>query len=788
MKKDKQRRMKAHPEVLTWDYQLTSGSGEEEPCDVQFYTRRPDAWKAECVKFYGEEQRKPVAFRKIPSGDQLTVENHVHINFYNTGITMIQGSNFVHWGEHEFTTLLQRLDTNQQAPAAAPQTPDIGGESQGLAAGGAAAAQQADRTVVSHHTPSARSPLQPVLMSTPNRRLRHLRDRHEVSPSGNIMMDLLHDTTFSPVSIAANGINMRQHDDNSVLMSDSDSDLSSVLDSSSDGSEGSDDSEIILTVPETQHSASLEPAVTQINVSGTASEGDFSQETASTPVAAATGRHPKEQTTGRNIDSLLASAISTPERDEHESLQLRLFQRDQELEHERGKLQALRSELKLTKHALAGKDEEIKLLQTENRSNAQQLTKSKKDLNKSLRQRQGLDNSSYHKRKQLGQLETQNSELRARNRDMTEHIDKLREELQMMTARFESVQTPQTQGRPPHMPQFQFASVASGGAQFVNVASGGARPKVQARPLPPVCNEANRGKSPYTPRHLSPTADARRNGGTRQRLDTHRQTPVLQSRSAATAPQRPVVGGDSQGLAVGGAAAQQTDRAAVSHRPSCTPAPDIGGESQGLAAGGAAGQTKHTAEPEPTKVAGKPAQSQRKAKVTVVGASNMRDLSANLQTSDVDTLTYTNPGCQLHQMAARLPSMIDRDTDIAVLHLGTNDALNSPSDSQCLCDADEALKSITRTHQHTRPDVPMFVCAVPPTRNRKAQPRVDMLNDLYRWHCARSVNLHFVDTGLSTRHLAKDGIHLTPEGKSWLASSIITATRDFRMAVPLRVV
>jgi len=862
-KKAKQTKMRSQPECLTWDY-ILAGTGTEQPCDVQFYTPRITDWKQECAIFHGVEQGKQIAWKSIGGGDQLTVSDHVTINFYVTNIVLVQGKEFVAWGKQDFRVLQQRLQDklqvadapslrvnpvlgadattahlsadqmaspHQQSPTSAPAPRvDLVGADGPAAHHSAVLHQQssplapalrvnpvlgADGTTVQHASP-------PQSHSTPVRppvQLQHLGASHELSLSGNMIQDLLQETDFCSDEDFTSGSDSGSDSDSDIDSSgDTDASRITVQDSvnsvdTNDMGSTQLDTDSQTTVQDSANSSGMANAQqdvsqTTIQDSANLSYLDNTQSVinndldrtldsllvilggSGTAAPKARETTPPRLNTPRSADSLLAAPPSTPEGVDLQALQFRLYQREQELERVRGEVNKLKQDNKLQRLHLSEKDKEIQILQSQCVTSKQDLTKSNKDRQRLQKQRQGLDNSSFHKRKQLGQLDSQNTDLRDDNRRLAEQLDLMRDELQVMTAKYESVRPEASLNMAPPMPQ------------FASVASGGARAKTPTIPLLKPCNNANRGKSPYTPRFSPVTGNPARAQPEPARPPPQMQTPPAPNRRRRKSGRK---------NSASGAHGPWTAAASLAGQPgSKHPAPSLQGQNASttpMAAASLAGQpgskdpvpslqgmnapsapTTGAQQGERPKGAEKPAQSQRKAKVTVVGASNMRDLSANLQTSDVDTLTYTNPGCQLHQMAARLPSMIARDTDIAVLHLGTNDALNSPSDSQCLCDADEALKSTKRTHQHTRPDVPMFVCAVPPTRNRKAQPRVDMLNDLYRWHCARSVNLHFVDTGLSTRHLAKDGIHLTPEGKSWLASSIITATRDFRMAVPLRVV
>ena len=137
-------------------------------------------------------------------------------------------------------------------------------------------------------------------------------------------------------------------------------------------------------------------------------------------------------------------------------------------------------------------------------------------------------------------------------------------------------------------------------------------------------------------------------------------------------------------------------------------------------------------------------------------------------------------------MDQRIPSMVSEDTDSVVLHLGTNDALNAPSDGQCLLNADRSLRNIARNHSRSHRSVPLMVCAVPPTTSREGQRRVEMLNHLYKRRCEDNQHLHFVETGCSARDLTEDGVHLKESGKVKVANAILQSLQDFSKPVALR--
>ena len=164
--------------------------------------------------------------------------------------------------------------------------------------------------------------------------------------------------------------------------------------------------------------------------------------------------------------------------------------------------------------------------------------------------------------------------------------------------------------------------------------------------------------------------------------------------------------------------------------------------------------------------------------ISVVGDSNVRRLGQYLRPKMNEKYTvWTNPGSRLQDVENRAQDMIS-DSDIAVVHLGTNDALGKSSDNDCLAQCSD---SIDKIHQST--SVPMLVCSVPPTRSMHGQRRVNMINSLLKYKCSMDNKLCFVNTKLTASDIGGDGVHLTDTGKDKLASSIHNATKDFYVSL-----
>ena len=164
-----------------------------------------------------------------------------------------------------------------------------------------------------------------------------------------------------------------------------------------------------------------------------------------------------------------------------------------------------------------------------------------------------------------------------------------------------------------------------------------------------------------------------------------------------------------------------------------------------------------------------------KKNVTIIGASNMRNMSSRLQDKNTNAIVWTNPGCRMQDIENRASQMVSKSTDIAVIHLGTNNALSQESDADCLNNCCHALTKIMSSSK----GCPLLVCSVPPTNYRQGQHRANMINTVFRDMCSTSPNMCYLDTGLATTDIAHDGIHLTNHGKDKLAKAIKNSIQDF---------
>ena len=142
---------------------------------------------------------------------------------------------------------------------------------------------------------------------------------------------------------------------------------------------------------------------------------------------------------------------------------------------------------------------------------------------------------------------------------------------------------------------------------------------------------------------------------------------------------------------------------------------------------------------------------------------------------------WVNAGCKIEDVNSRVHHMI-KDNDIGVIHLGTNDALSTKSDNDCLADCSDAMDSILDYSVQT----PLIVCSVSPTRNQRRQRRVTMINTLLKYKCSMNNRLLFVDTGLTLSDIGNDGVHPTDSGKAKLTRRVQCESLDFYRNVSSR--
>ena len=111
-----------------------------------------------------------------------------------------------------------------------------------------------------------------------------------------------------------------------------------------------------------------------------------------------------------------------------------------------------------------------------------------------------------------------------------------------------------------------------------------------------------------------------------------------------------------------------------------------------------------------------------KTKISIIGDFNTRRLNSHLNNKDwcADYTVWTNAGCRMQDLESRAHDMMS-GSDVGVINLGTIDTLSEDSDNDCLSGCSDAIDRI----QDSTGNIPLVVCALPPTNNKRGQRRVN---------------------------------------------------------------
>ena len=171
-----------------------------------------------------------------------------------------------------------------------------------------------------------------------------------------------------------------------------------------------------------------------------------------------------------------------------------------------------------------------------------------------------------------------------------------------------------------------------------------------------------------------------------------------------------------------------------------------------------------------------PPSKSKKLNLTVVGDSNMRECHKLLNNGELTSVVWLNGGAKFETMARKINNMTSSSTDAVMLHLGTNDVLNAPTNGQALLRFSKALDIVEQSVNH-----PVFLCGLPPLKDRKLNKVRGMVNDYFHHHCEKSSKMCFVNPANTVKHLSEDGIHLTPGAKQLLCDTVTAAAVNFHV-------
>ena len=113
-------------------------------------------------------------------------------------------------------------------------------------------------------------------------------------------------------------------------------------------------------------------------------------------------------------------------------------------------------------------------------------------------------------------------------------------------------------------------------------------------------------------------------------------------------------------------------------------------------------------------------------------------------------------------------------TDIAVLHMGTNDILNAEGDKDLI--AESVIDIAKECVQLGVKDV--FVSSVT-VNTRRSSAFISAVNNILQDKCATH-QFHFIDnSNIKKEHLWKDGLHLNRPGKDLLMNNFLRSLNNF---------
>ena len=168
---------------------------------------------------------------------------------------------------------------------------------------------------------------------------------------------------------------------------------------------------------------------------------------------------------------------------------------------------------------------------------------------------------------------------------------------------------------------------------------------------------------------------------------------------------------------------------------------------------------------------------QNKLCVDIIGDSNVRGLGVLAQTEEISAAVVVNRGARVQDVADRVPMMLRPESDVVVLHLGTNNILDrNASTSDSVKHYDKSIDQI-KTHIGKRL---LMVCAVPHCKDERTTVETQKLNCYLKRKCER-LGMHFIDASLTIADLGTDTVHLNRAAKLHLAGSIVMSAMGFHI-------
>ena len=154
---------------------------------------------------------------------------------------------------------------------------------------------------------------------------------------------------------------------------------------------------------------------------------------------------------------------------------------------------------------------------------------------------------------------------------------------------------------------------------------------------------------------------------------------------------------------------------------------------------------------------------------------NIRNLTTRLSTANCKC-HFFGGATSKHFYHYIQPTLNEKNvkTDIAVLHMGTNDILNAEGDKDLI--AESVIDIAKECVQLGVKDV--FVSSVT-VNTRRSSAFISAVNNILQDKCATH-QFHFIDnSNIKKEHLWKDGLHLNQSGKNLLMNNFLRSLNNF---------
>lgn len=163
----------------------------------------------------------------------------------------------------------------------------------------------------------------------------------------------------------------------------------------------------------------------------------------------------------------------------------------------------------------------------------------------------------------------------------------------------------------------------------------------------------------------------------------------------------------------------------------------------------------------------------KKPLVAVVGDSMIKRMSSydlhNLLGDDINAFVRPFVGATIEEMMSYIDPILQKKPDVIVLHIGTNDLSNAPSNGEQ--SVLSGLHDLIAKIGDVLPSV-IIVLSFPTCRRDSYNGRVRLYNNMLLEYCRKNLICFFSNDNINFNHLNKGGLHLNIEGSRILSENI----------------